>query len=186
MKAGAVYIEDTLVGQIREEITGYSFTYDANYLKSDNAEPISLTLPLTTEPYYSKVMIPFFDGLIPEGWLLDIAERNWKINQRDRMSLLLACCKDCIGRAKQTDNSWSIRQIHTQASNGFKRNLLRTDFEQVMESTGLSTKVIGRIIEKLISSETLWKQTISNSFLPSTMQESLTQIISQRIARLKL
>ena len=25
-----------------------------------------------------------------------IAERSWKINQRDRMSLLLACCKDCI------------------------------------------------------------------------------------------
>lgn len=98
MKAGAVYIDDTLVGQIREEITGYSFTYDANYLKSNKAEPISLTLPLTTEPYYSKVMIPFFDGLIPEGWLLDIAEKNWKINQRDRMSLLLACCKDCIGR----------------------------------------------------------------------------------------
>ncbi len=98
MKAGAVYIEGTLVGKIREEIIGYSFTYDANYLKSENSEPVSLTLPLTTEPYYSKVMIPFFDGLIPEGWLLDIAEKNWKINQRDRMSLLLACCKDCIGK----------------------------------------------------------------------------------------
>jgi serine/threonine-protein kinase HipA len=43
------------------------------------------------------VLHPFFDGLIPEGWLLDIAEKNWKINNRDRMSLLLACCKDCIG-----------------------------------------------------------------------------------------
>ena len=42
-------------------------------------------------------MFPFFDGLIPEGWLLDIAETNWKINQRDRMGLLLAFCKDCIG-----------------------------------------------------------------------------------------
>lgn len=69
--------------------------------------------------------------------------------------------------------------------NGFKRNLLRTDFEQVMENSGLDTKVIGRLIEKLISSETLWKQTISNSFLPDSMQETLIQIISQRIARLK-
>jgi serine/threonine-protein kinase HipA len=43
------------------------------------------------------VLFPFFDGLIPEGWLLNIAESSWKINQRDRMSLLLACCKDCIG-----------------------------------------------------------------------------------------
>ena len=43
------------------------------------------------------MLFPFFDGLIPEGWLLNIAENNGKINQRDRMSLLLACCKDCIG-----------------------------------------------------------------------------------------
>ena len=47
--------------------------------------------------YSSKVLFPFFDGLIPEGWLLDIAEKNWKLNARDRMGLLLACCKDCIG-----------------------------------------------------------------------------------------
>ena len=42
-------------------------------------------------------MIPFFDGLIPEGWLLDIAQKNWKLDPRDRMGLLLTCCKDCIG-----------------------------------------------------------------------------------------
>jgi serine/threonine-protein kinase HipA len=42
-------------------------------------------------------MFSFFDGLIPEGWLLRIAEKNWKLNERDRMGLLLACCKDCIG-----------------------------------------------------------------------------------------
>ena len=43
------------------------------------------------------LLFPFFDGLIPEGWLLDIAEKNWKLNQRDRMGLLMACCADCIG-----------------------------------------------------------------------------------------
>jgi serine/threonine-protein kinase HipA len=42
-------------------------------------------------------MFPFFDGLIPEGWLLDIATRNWKLNPNDRMGLLMTCCKDCIG-----------------------------------------------------------------------------------------
>ena len=52
---------------------------------------------LTEKAYHDKVLFPFFDGLIPEGWLLDIAEKNWKIDARDRMSLLLACCKDCIG-----------------------------------------------------------------------------------------
>ena len=24
--------------------------------------------------------VSFFDGLIPEGWLLKVAERNWKLN----------------------------------------------------------------------------------------------------------
>ena len=52
---------------------------------------------LTDKPYHDTVLFPFFDGLIPEGWLLNIAENSWKINRRDRMSLLLACCKDCIG-----------------------------------------------------------------------------------------
>ena len=44
-----------------------------------------------------RAMIAFFDGLIPEGWLLDIALDNWKINEKDRMELLLTVCKDCIG-----------------------------------------------------------------------------------------
>ena len=74
-----------------------TFQYDGGFLTSEKAEAISLTLPLTDRPYRDKVLFPFFDGLIPEGWLLDIAERNWKIDARDRMSLLLACCKDCIG-----------------------------------------------------------------------------------------
>jgi serine/threonine-protein kinase HipA len=31
--------------------------------------------------------------------LLEIAEKTWKIDPRDRMGLLLACCRDCIGAA---------------------------------------------------------------------------------------
>jgi serine/threonine-protein kinase HipA len=58
---------------------------------------VSLSLPLREEPYEDKRLFPFFDGLIPEGWLLDIAESTWKLNPRDRMGLLLACCRDCIG-----------------------------------------------------------------------------------------
>ena len=38
-----------------------------------------------------------FDALIPEGWLLDVALRNTDISVLDRMSLLLLCCKECIG-----------------------------------------------------------------------------------------
>lgn len=96
MKRAQVYMRDRYAGMLAEDDSGFAFTYDADYL-ADKGEPVSLTLPLCAETYRSSVLFPFFDGLIPEGWLLNIAERSWKINQRDRMSLLLACCKDCIG-----------------------------------------------------------------------------------------
>ncbi|MCF8256779.1 MAG: HipA N-terminal domain-containing protein, partial [Flavobacteriales bacterium] len=53
--------------------------------------------PVTDRPYTDRRLFPLFDGLIPEGWLLDIAAKNWKIRPTDRMGLLLACCRDCIG-----------------------------------------------------------------------------------------
>ena len=97
MKQGKIYLYDQFIGLLTEDENGFTFAYDAEYLRKSNAEAISLSLPLTNVPYKSNVLFPFFDGLIPEGWLLTIAENNWKINERDRMSLLLACCKDCIG-----------------------------------------------------------------------------------------
>jgi serine/threonine-protein kinase HipA len=97
MKQAEVYFEKQLAGILTENENGFAFLYDSDYLANKDAEAISLTLPLQKEAFQDKVLFPFFDGLIPEGWLLDIAEQSWKINHRDRMSLLLACCKDCIG-----------------------------------------------------------------------------------------
>ena len=97
MKQAAVFFRNRRAGVLTEDEYGYTFAYDADYLAAAKAQPVSLTLPLRAEPYRDKVLFPFFDGLIPEGWLLDIAEKNWKIDARDRMALLMACCKDCIG-----------------------------------------------------------------------------------------
>lgn len=97
MRQANVLMNGQTAGFLSETEDGYSFWYDTAYLKSEYAKAVSLTLPLSDKPYNSKTMIPFFDGLIPEGWLLEVAERNWKLNKRDRMGLLLACCKDCIG-----------------------------------------------------------------------------------------
>ena len=97
MRKAEIKIYDTTAGWLVEDENGYHFNYDNSYLNTSNPEPISLTLPLKEQPHRSKILFPFFDGLIPEGWLLDIAQNNWKLNPRDRMGLLLACCKDCIG-----------------------------------------------------------------------------------------
>ena len=97
MKKGWVYKKDKLAGSVWEDEKGYSFQYNETYLKNPIYGDVSKTLPLRTDIYTDRSMLPFFDGLIPEGWLLQIAIDNWKLNPRDRMSLLLTLCKDCIG-----------------------------------------------------------------------------------------
>ena len=96
-RSAEVYIRGEYAGILRETDAGYSFVYDVAYLQSDDAVAASLTLPLAEEEYSSPTLFPFFDGLIPEGWLLDVAIRNWKLSRSDRFGLLLKCCQDCIG-----------------------------------------------------------------------------------------
>jgi serine/threonine-protein kinase HipA len=97
MKKGLVYKKELLAGTIWENEDGYFFQYNTAYVQNPQYGPVSRTLPIREELFTDRNMIPFFDGLIPEGWLLKIAIDNWKLNPRDRMSLLLTLCRDCIG-----------------------------------------------------------------------------------------
>lgn len=92
-----IYVRNVFAGELCETDEGYAFTYDKDYLVRGNASAVSLTLPLDAKTYTSKTLFSFFDGLIPEGWLLDIVSRNWKIDSKDRFGLLLVACKDGIG-----------------------------------------------------------------------------------------
>lgn len=94
---GTVYFNKIKAGVIEQTDEGYRFIYDKKYLKRKMPIAVSLTLPLREEPYESKILFPFFDGLIPEGWLLDVALETWKLKPNDRMKLLLTVCEDCIG-----------------------------------------------------------------------------------------
>ena len=82
MRKAEVLLNELVAGVLIESETDYTFQYNADYLLAANAQPVSLTLPLREMPYTSKTLFPFFDGLIPEGWLLAIAERYKQILQR--------------------------------------------------------------------------------------------------------
>ncbi len=97
MRQAQVYHKNNLAGEIRETDEAFIFQYNAEYLATADSKPVSLTLPLQQQEFTSKILFPFFDGLIPEGWLLNIAITNWKINPNDRFGLLLSLCKDSIG-----------------------------------------------------------------------------------------
>ncbi len=92
-----VYVQDTYAGVLSETDSGYTFSYDHAYMLRADATAVSLTLPMSEEAYSSSTLFSFFDGLIPEGWLLDVISRNWKLLPTDRFGLLLKACKDPIG-----------------------------------------------------------------------------------------
>lgn len=97
MREARIFKNNVFCGILKEDEEGFHFKYDRNYTMRADALPISPTMPFGVEEYDKEMMFPVFDGLIPEGWLLDIASESWKIDRRDRMLLLMRCCKDCIG-----------------------------------------------------------------------------------------
>lgn len=98
MRKALVLYNDTEAGHITETNDGiYIFQYTAEYVKAYPNQFLTFTMPVTKKAYTENRLFPFFEGLIPEGWLLNIASKSWKINQNDRMGLLLACCQNCIG-----------------------------------------------------------------------------------------
>lgn len=97
MRKAEIRMFGKLAGHLAETDEGYTFVYAPDYANDPDTLPVSRLLAKRIEPYHDKRLFPFFDGLIPEGWLLEIAEKTWKLDPRDRMGLLLATCRDCIG-----------------------------------------------------------------------------------------
>jgi len=96
-RRGTVRLDGRRVGVIEETDTGSRFTYDAEWIALADAVPVSLTLPLRSEPYQSRGLLPFFENLLPEGWLLELSTAKLKIPKDDAFGLLLATCADCVG-----------------------------------------------------------------------------------------
>jgi serine/threonine-protein kinase HipA len=98
MRTAEIFYQDVLAGILTETNEGhFIFQYDEHYINNHPNQFLTFTIPVSKYPYYEKYLFPFFEGLIPEGWLLDVAKTHYKINPNDRMGLLLACCYNCIG-----------------------------------------------------------------------------------------
>lgn len=98
MRRALVKYDSVNAGVLTETDQGeYVFEYLAEYIEKYGQQFITFQMPVRKQVYRSNRLFPFFDGLIPEGWLLNIATESWKIQSNDRMGLLLACCQNCIG-----------------------------------------------------------------------------------------
>ena len=112
LRSADILIDGTHAGRLVETPNGSAFTYDSAYLNRDTpSPPVSVTMPLRAEPYESTGLLPYFENLLPEGWLLELSTRKLKIPKDDVFGLLLATCSDCVGavevvaRAIQVDGA---------------------------------------------------------------------------------
>jgi serine/threonine-protein kinase HipA len=78
---------------IENEIGTYSCVYDEDY----NLEPISLTMPTNQKNYYFNNFPPFFEGLLPEGIMLEGLLKINKLDAKDYFSQLVAVGNDMVG-----------------------------------------------------------------------------------------
>lgn len=107
MRQAIIKYKSENAGRLSELETGeYEFEYNEYYVRNHPNSFITFNMPVRKISYRSTRLFPFFDGLIPEGWLLQIASEGWKINTNDRMGLLLACCQNAIGAV-------SVHQIYS-------------------------------------------------------------------------
>ena len=90
-----VYLGDRKAGILEEIEYGFRFTYSEDFL--DSPTPISVTLPIQQDSYESNELFPFFQGLIPEGWYLEIILKKLKLDKSDTFGILLATCAETIG-----------------------------------------------------------------------------------------
>ncbi len=96
-RRGLVRLDGRAAGILSEQDDVYLFQYLPEWLSNSEAVPVSLTLPLQSAPYRSRYLHPFFQNLLPEGWLLELATKKLKIAKEDDFGLLLATCADCVG-----------------------------------------------------------------------------------------
>ncbi len=96
-RRGVVRLDGERVGTIEETLAGIRFRYDSAWLARADRVPVSLTLPLQDAAYEWSTLHPFFQNLLPEGWLLEISTAKLKISPDDAFGLLLSLCADCVG-----------------------------------------------------------------------------------------
>lgn len=91
----AYVLVNSIKAGILEELQGrkYKFTYFDDY----HSAPISLTMPLTNKVYDFDVFPPFFEGLLPEGIMLEALLRKYKIDRNDYFEQLIIVGQDVVG-----------------------------------------------------------------------------------------
>lgn len=94
MKKARVLVNGTEAGILEQlEENRYCFSYHEDYSQA----PVSLTMPLTQKIYLFDHFPPFFEGLLPEGIMLEGLLRQYKLDKNDFFGQLVQVGNDLVG-----------------------------------------------------------------------------------------
>ena len=94
MRKAEVYVHDILAAFLVETD---SKEYELNYLETYQGPPVSLTLPISQRQYDFEKFPAFFDGVLPEGPLLEALLRRAKLDRDDYFSQIVTVGSDLVG-----------------------------------------------------------------------------------------
>jgi serine/threonine-protein kinase HipA len=126
-----VYFEQRRVGTIDVDKRGPAFTYDSNWIALRGAFPISITMPLQSEPIAPEIFLTWAANLVPESEQLRTLGQLLGMARSDVIGLLSAIGGD-------TSGALSIGQPGRTASVQWRPIDNREDLERVID--GLPSK----------------------------------------------
>ena len=94
MRKAYISVNNIQAGILEElQVGKYQFTYFDHY----QGAPVSLTMPLKNKVYTFDLFPPFFEGLLPEGMMLEALLRKYKLDKNDYFGQLIIVGQDVVG-----------------------------------------------------------------------------------------
>lgn len=94
MRKARIFVNQVEAGTLEElENKKYQFIYHFHY----QGAPVSLTMPLANKVYEFDIFPSFFEGLLPEGIMLEALLRKYKLDRNDYLGQLLKVGNDTVG-----------------------------------------------------------------------------------------
>lgn len=94
MREARVLQHGLLAGVLRDHEDGQ---FEFAYLEGYRGPPVSLTMPVRAEPYRYPHFPRFFEGLLPEGFLLQALLKRAKLDASDYFGQLVQVGEDLVG-----------------------------------------------------------------------------------------
>jgi serine/threonine-protein kinase HipA len=97
IEQATVYYGPKEAGVLRHTSDGFEFCYHSAYRSDPHAKPITRRLPLNRSRFAFKSLLPWFQDVLPEGWVINALGQTRQLNEMEQFALLLHMGTDTLG-----------------------------------------------------------------------------------------